>query len=376
MAEIGLRALNRTTLHRQGLLERHHGPVADVVGRLAGLQAQHADQPYLALWSRRANHSVADLERALTDRSVVKATLVRTTLHLVAAEDYRVLDVVSAQPRVATWRPTARRAGIDVVELGEEVRRFCSEPRTVAEIEAHLTGLHPDVDLAAAAPGGVRNAWFRPATATGGLVHVPPSGMWRSHGKPRYLDAALWLDDADRDPPDPATALVTVVRRYLTAYGPATLDDIVKWAGQRRLPPVRQALQSLGEEVVRHTGPGGAELFDLAGLEVLEDVPAPPRFLARWDSGIIGYAGRDRILPPEHTAAVAKKNGDFLPTFLLDGFVAGLWSVAVTGDTAVLRLEPFGSPSRRERAALEEEAEALVRFVEPEAGRHEVAWAG
>jgi len=322
MAQIGLHALNRTTLHRQGLLERFRGPVPEVVGRLAGLQAQHADQPYIALWSRRADHTVADLEQALGDRTVVKATLLRTTLHLVPAADYRAYDVVSAGPRVATWRPTARRAGVDLAALGREVRAFCSEPRTVAEIEAHLTGLHPDVDLAAAAPGGVRNAWFRPATATGGLVHVPPSGMWRSHGKPRYLDATLWLGDADREPPDLATALVTVLRRYLTAYG-----------------------------------------------------PAPPRFLSRWDSLIIGYAARERILPPEHTPAVAKKNGDFLPTFLLDGFVAGLWSVDRAGDTAVLRLQPFATPSRQQRAALEEEAERLVRFVEPDAARHEVAWA-
>jgi hypothetical protein len=375
MAQIGLHALNRTTLHRQGLLERFRGPVPEVVGRLAGLQAQHADQPYIALWSRRADHTVADLEQALGDRTVVKATLLRTTLHLVPAADYRAYDVVSAGPRVATWRPTARRAGVDLGALGREVRAFCSEPRTVAEIEAHLTGLHPDVDLAAAAPGGVRNAWFRPATATGGLVHVPPSGMWRSHGKPRYLDATLWLGDADREPPDLATALVTVLRRYLTAYGPASPDDVVRWAGQRRLPPVRKALESLGDELVRHTGPGGTELFDLAGLEVVDDVPAPPRFLSRWDSLIIGYAARERILPPEHTPAVAKKNGDFLPTFLLDGFVAGLWSVDRAGDTAVLRLQPFATPSRQQRAALEEEAERLVRFVEPDAARHEVAWA-
>src|SRR5690606_14595172 len=99
--------------------------------------------------------------------------------------------------------------------------------------------------------------------------------------------------------PDHAAALDVAVRRYLAAYGPVTLEDIVKWAGQRRLPPVRQALERLGEHLVRHHGPGGTELFDLAGLAVADDGPVTPRFLARWDSGIIGYAARERILPPE-----------------------------------------------------------------------------
>lgn len=369
---LSLRALNRTTLHRQGLLERHPGTAAEVVGRLAGLQAQHADQPYIALWSRRADHSIADLEGALADRSVVKATVMRTTLHLVDARDYRAFDVLSAEPRLATWRPSAGRAGLDLLELGAELREFCSEPRTVAEIEEHLAANHGSVDAVKAIPGGVRNAWFRLASSAGGLVHVPPSGRWRSHAKPRYLAADAWLGPGPQL--DHAAALDVAVRRYLTAYGPATLDDLVRWSGQRRLPPVRQALERLGEELVRLTGPDGSELVDLAGLEVLDDAEAPARFLARWDTGIIGYAGRDRILPPDQTAAVAKKNGDFLPTFLLDGFVAGLWSVEVSAGRAVLRLQPFGTPSKAQRTGLVDEAERLVRFVEPDAPEHAVAW--
>jgi Winged helix DNA-binding domain len=372
MGALTLRALNRTTLHRQGLLERHTGSVAEVVGRLAGLQAQHADQPYIALWSRRADHSIADLEAALADRSVVKATVMRTTLHLVDARDYRALDTLAAEPRLATWRPSAGRAGLDLLELGAEVREFCSEPRSVAEIEEHLAASHGRVDAVKAIPSGVRNAWFRLASSAGGLVHVPPSGMWHSHAKPRYLAADVWLGPGRH--PDHAAALDVAVRRYLAAYGPASLDDLVRWAGQRRVPPVRQALERLGEELVHLTGPDGGELFDLSGLKVLEDGAAPARFLSRWDSGIIGYSARDRILPPEHTAAVAKKNGDFLPTFLLDGFVAGLWSVEVSAGRAVLRLQPFGTPSKAQRSELVDEAERLVRFVEPGATEHVVAW--
>ena len=82
-----------------------------------------------------------------------------------------------------------------------------------------------------------------------------------------------------------------------------------------------------------------------------------------------------RILPAAHRAAVAKKNGDFLPTFLVDGFVAGLWSVTTTKGVATLRLEPFGRVGAADRRALEDEGERLVRFVEADASSHEVRWA-
>lgn len=116
-----LRALNRATLARQGLIERMTGPVADVAGRLAGLQAQHANAPYVALWSRRDGQTIADLEAALADRSVVRATVMRSTLHLVAAADFAVLDTASALPRVAVWQASARgrRRGPDRAPRGD-----------------------------------------------------------------------------------------------------------------------------------------------------------------------------------------------------------------------------------------------------------------
>lgn len=238
MPPLTLRDLNRATLARQFLVDRARAPVAEVVGRLAGLQAQHATWPYIALWTRRETGSVRELEAALGDKSVVKATVMRTTLHLVDATDIRAFDVMTAQPRLATWRPSATRAGLDLVELNAAVRAFCREPRTVADIEAHLGTLHPAIDPYDHIPPGPRNAWFRLGTAGGGLVHVPPSGFWAEHGKPSYLDIDVWSDGA-AGAPAPEDALRTGIERFLTAYGPATLVDLMQWSGQRRIGVVR-----------------------------------------------------------------------------------------------------------------------------------------
>lgn len=370
---LSLRALNRATLARQGLLDRHPGSVADVVGRLAGLQAQHANAPYVALWSRRADHTIEALEGALTSKSVVKATVMRSTLHLVAAADYPAYDAATAGARVASWRATARRARVDLEELHERLLRYCREPRSVVEIAAWIDRTVPG--LGSAAPAGVRNIGFRAAAAAGGLVHVPPSGLWRSHDKPRYVAADRWLRTSKAVPPDDAVRVA--VERYLAAYGPASIADIAKWLGQPRITVVRTAVEALGDRVVRSKGDDGRDLVDLEGLPLPDaDLAAPPRFLARWDSVLIAYDGRARIIADRHRTAVIKANGDFLPTFLVDGFVAGLWSIDVSKGAAVLRLEPFGRVPTADRTGLEDEGQRLVRYHEPDADRHEVRWAG
>ena len=91
---------------------------------------------------------------------------------------------------------------------------------------------------------------------------------------------------------------------------------------------------------------------------------------------VIGYERRDRILPDTVAGDVIRsKNGDFLPSFTVDGYVAGTWSVATTPKEAVLEITPSVAVPASARTQLTEEAERLVRFMAPGASRHEVRWA-
>ncbi|MBA2373163.1 MAG: winged helix DNA-binding domain-containing protein [Chloroflexi bacterium] len=225
------------------------------------------------------------------------------------------------------------------------------------------------------APSGVRGVGYRVASAPGWLVHVPPSGRWGSFTRPRYVDASVWLPDAIR--PDPEEALRIAIERYLAAYGPASAEDIGKWVGQPRITRVREALEALGERLRRWRDETGRQLVDLAeGPIALGDEDSPVRFLARWDSAIIGYDRRERIMPESVAGlAIRMRNGDFLPTFTIDGFVAGIWLVETARERSTLTLTPAARVPRTARTELTDEAERLVRFVSAEASRHEVRWA-
>jgi hypothetical protein len=373
--------LNRTTLARQRLLTRSHDDVPGVVRAVGGLQAQHADMPYVGLWSRRAEQTIAGLEAALTDRHLVKATVMRSTLHLVRAQDWPVLDAVSAEQRLAAWRPSAGRAGVDLAELNVAVRRYCAEPRTVDEIEAFAAERHRGVDPTAAVPGGVSRPWWRLASAGGGLVHVPPSGLWRSHAAPRYLDGRVWLADAlpgssRAEEPEADVARAAAVDHYLRAFGPASRGDVARGLGILRATPLKRARALLDLRVLE--GPDGRELLDVADGETVEgDVPAPVRFLPRWDHLLVALEDRSRFLDAATAAGVYRRNGDVLPTFWTGGRVAGTWVVDVEDERATLRLSALGrAPSGSDRDALEAEGAGLIAYVTPEATERAVTWEG
>jgi hypothetical protein len=150
-----------------------------------------------------------------------------------------------------------------------------------------------------------------------------------------------------------------LVRRYLEGFGPATMADIAQFGTVVR-PPVKEALESLGDELVRFGGPGGATLYDVPdGLIPAEGTPAPPRLLPMWDSVLLAYKDRTRIVPPEYRTVVMRNNGDVLPTMLVDGFVAGVWRPAEEGIEATA----FQRLSDDDWAGLDAEARSLVALL-------------
>jgi hypothetical protein len=85
-----------------------------------------------------------------------------------------------------------------------------------------------------------------------------------------------------------------------------------------------------------------------------------------WDSLLLAYADRTRVIDDVARSLVIGRNGDTLPAFLIDGRVAGLWwAVAEPGSRCRIELEPFVPLPSPPRRALTREAERLAAFLEP-----------
>jgi len=164
-----------------------------------------------------------------------------------------------------------------------------------------------------------------------------------------------------------------LVHRYLECFGPASVADIAQFARIERRR-VTAAVQELGDSLVRREGPDGPALYDVPGGPLPdEDTPAPPRLMAMWDSVLLAYADRGRVVPPEYRALITRSNGDVLPTLLVDGYVAGVWRPIAGGIEATA----FHRLSNDAWQGLETEARALVTFLadrEPEVYRRYGHW--
>ena len=182
-----LRELNRATLARQMLLERQAMSALQAVENLAGLQAQVASPPYVGLWTRLRDFRREELTRLMEERRVVRATLMRATLHLMTAEDYLLLRPALQQALTRSMNSIAgkRLDGLDVGPLVAASRAFFEEePRTFADLRPLLSELEPERDQSALAYA-VRT--HLP------LVQEPSGGTWGYSGKAPFTTAEKWL---------------------------------------------------------------------------------------------------------------------------------------------------------------------------------------
>jgi Winged helix DNA-binding domain len=343
------RRLNRATLGRQLLLRREPLGVVEAVRRVVAVQAQEAASPYIALWDRLAAFDPADLDAAFADHAVVKATLLRITLHAVHAEDYpafhnAMLPSLRAS-RLADQRYTT--SGLTVADADAflpQLLEFAARPRTRDEVEGLI-----EARLGARKP----RMWWALRTFAP-LLHAPTGGPWSFGPRSSFVAAPVRL------PPERREASVQrLVRRYLEGFGPATVPDVAQFTLLRR-PVVRDALRALAGQLEELKGPEGTELFDLPGApRPAEDSPAPPRLLPMWDSILLAYADRGRVIPPDYRRLVTRNNGDVLPTLLVDGYVAGVWRPVEGGIEATA----FHRLPDEAWTGLAAEAAALVAFL-------------
>jgi hypothetical protein len=335
------RGLNRALLARQLLLERASLPIEEAVEQVGGLQTQYAPSGYVGLWSRLAGFNRDDLTAALEDRSVIQATLMRVTIHLVSRREYwpYALGVRRARRDMAI-RNLPRVTGTtepDFVAGADKMRKALADgPRTVKELGDLGTGFVGNLGL-----------WVD-------LVRVPPSGTWERRRADRLALAEDWVGPCEATEEEGLTHLV---RAYLRAFGPASWRDIASWAGI----PINVAKEAAANlTLVAYRDEDDRPLVDLPDAPMPDPtVKVPARFLPHWDANLLVHARRTGLLPEAYRSHVfSTKNPFSVGTYLVDGVVAGAWSVK----DGRIELDPYEELSPGDRRAIEDEREALEAF--------------
>jgi hypothetical protein len=334
-----LRELNRATLARQLLLERKRLAPTAVIERLVGMQAQWPPAPYVGIWTRTTGFRPEALERELAKADVVKATVIRQTLHLVTRRDYALFRAAMSETNFPWELPRAKLLAPSVRALAVDGPVSTVDGLAYLEREHGLTGLHG------------RRAW-RAARVSAHLVHHHETALWRPRRETRFV--ALEEPEAH----DPTEARAEILRRYLAAFGPSSKRDIGAWS-MMHVPEISRALGRL-EPLRRYRDEQGRELLDVPRAPLPDaETPAPVRFLPKWDNVLLAWADRTRVLPERYRKKVIRMNGDVAQTFLVDGFVAGTWR-AEDGRVVVEPFTPLAPSVRRE---VDAEAGRLEAFL-------------
>jgi hypothetical protein len=319
------------------------------------MQAQEPRPPFVGLWSRLRDFRPDELLEALRAGAVLRGPLFRATLHLVTEADWSVFRGPCQPALSRAMRVLGTRAQtLDLARLGEVSRELLRErPRTAGELRALLHEAFPDED---------QRALGYVVRTNLPLVMVATEDRW---GFPR--DARLRLAEVTNTSEDAAE----LVRRYLAAYGPASVADAQEWSGLAGLAPTFEALRP---QLARFIDERGRELFDLPDApRPGAGEPAPARYLPEFDSLVLAHADRSRLIADEHRRYLTTKNLRVNATALYDGEVCATWTVKRTARVATLELTPFHSLPSKARRALEVEGLALLAANDAERATHAVA---
>lgn len=363
--------LNRATLARQLLLERSPMDGVAAVEHLVGLQTQHPQSFYVGLWSRLQDFDPVAVGAALEDRRLVRIPLMRTTIHLVTAEDALglrplfdpVLDRVVRGQFGSRLKYLFHRDESDYTQFAPEAEDVAAAAREFVEQEpliaselgrALLTRFGGDADAAALAQGA--RAWLP-------MVQVPPRGVWGRSGRARQAPLDTWLGRTPK-----AFPVDDVVLRYLGAFGPATVRDAQTWSGLTHLAEV---FERLGDRLVRFVNEHGNDVYDLPEAPRPGFGARPPvRFLYDYDNVLLSHYNRERFLGDMELDDFALQgystDGNRQPSsVLIDGFVAGTWTAHRTRAAAALEVRLFRPCADDVRAEITAEGTGLLSFLHP-----------
>lgn len=353
---------------RARLARRHHlAPAArtdDVVALAGGMVALHATDPstvFLSAAARMRRPGVEAVERALyDDRSLVRTLCMRRTMFVLPVP---LVPVVQAACTDALVPAERRRTLSMLVQAGvpdAEGHLREMEESTLAAIEelGEATGM----ELSRIVPGLSRKLAVGQGTKWEGtigmttrvlfllsteqrIVRGRPRGGWTS-SQYRWSPMSSWLP-GDPPAPDAGAAREELVRRWLLAFGPATIGDLKWWSGLT-LGQVRQALSGIDVE--------GVDLAGAAGIVLADDTePTPPAgpwvaLLPSLDATTMGWKERGWYLGG-HGAALFDTNGNAGPTVWSDGRIVGGWAQRKSGEVVFELLDDVGAEAREAIAA-------------------------
>jgi Winged helix DNA-binding domain len=357
--------VNAWRVERQLLGKTRAASPDEVATTLLGVQAQVVSSAALAIAlrskpARGKGSDVAATAQALAERRLVRSWAMRGTLHLFAAED--VPTIAAALGGKDRWRRPAWLRWFGVTEremdalidaIGEVLDD--GRPKTRAELADEI-----GTRLGEKAGKLLLGSWGSALKVASDRHYLCQSA--EDDAGVRFVRASRWIKGWREE--DQGEALAKLVVRYLAAYGPATLREVLRWWGVARVSVMRPVFERLGDAVVEVDVAGRRAYVrteDLIAIEATRATRRSVRLVGGFDPFIVGAGLREQLIPAKHLKRVSRTAGWISPVVLVDGVAAGVWDARRSGDRLAITIEPFVEPSPRRRASIESAAREVGR---------------
>ncbi len=349
-------------LTRHHLSDQNKKNLNTISQSTCGIQAQVMAAAEMQLWARAHKISRADIHSALWEnRSLVKTSAMRGTLHVLSASDYLIYINAIKRSRTRAMQQIMSRYGV-TQKKGNDVTKAVVEilddgPMTRSELTKHVISLKM---IGKNAKEWYKLSWWgvvRQAMVEGLVCYGHDQGR-----KVTLVRVDQWLPNLEEVSEQDAKRIF--FSRYLAAYGPATLQDFAKWSGIS-MQEVRTIRQEMAKELVE------VGFEDKEGLILLKDFDQLRKssldgqvlcLLPHFDPFMLGHVDKNQLVDSKFYKRVYRKAGWISPVILLNGRVIGVWSYTRKSKRLFLGIEPFVKFSKTIFTRIEEEAASLGGF--------------
>lgn len=341
-------------LVNQGIAFPTLAEAGDVVAWLGALQAQDYGGTLWAIGLRMAGATERRIEQAIAERTIVRTWPMRGTLHFVAANDVRWMLALLAPREIASSAGRSRQLELDAATFARSQEVFAQALQGGKQLtrDEMLQAL----EQAGIATTGQRGYHLLVRSAQDGLI---------CFGSRRGKQHTFVLLDDWIPPTQPLArdeALVELTRRYFRSHGPATAQDLMRWAGLTAAE-VKRGLEAAGQELLQETIAGRA-YWMTTNSPALGSETQSVYLLPGFDEYLLGYGDRSAMLDPAYAQRICPgDNGMFIPTLVIGGEVTGTWKRTLKKHAVVIEVAPFRPLNPAETQMLSVAADRYGEFL-------------
>lgn len=344
----------RSRLANHGFAHPTFAQPGDVVTWLGAVQAQDYGGALWAIGLRMTGATERSIEQAIAERAIVRTWPMRGTLHFVAAQDVRWLLALLTPRVIAHSAGRFRQLELDETTLAHSKEVFAKALQGGKQLTRDEM-LH-ELEQAGISTAGQRGYHLLGRSAQDGLICFGA----RRGKQQTFTLLDEWVPLTRSLPRDEALAELT--RRYFTSHGPATVQDLMHWAGLTAAE-AKTGLAAAGKALIQETIADRVYWMPCEAPEINHDTPSV-HILPGFDEYLLGYRDRSAVLDPAHAQRIHPGgNGMFSPTLVMDGIVTGTWKRAFKGGAVVIETTPFRPLTAAESDALGAAAGRYGRFL-------------